>query len=301
MPATIDTAVSETVGAAAQIVARPVAALDASGEASLTTLQQVSVSVAYDDMYDISLNPAHSTALANAFKITGAGSSFTVTLEDADGEFQGVLATAMEAAICTEYKSTASDDPVGSDAPTGQGLKLKDTILNGMINTFKTIFSNALPNVLESDLSISNTVYYAEGAANMAGLLTDQECEILAQQLPEANYELYAHMDASENAVTDALPLKGNDSIVFVFNVSVNSFARVDKKTAGTAADNLSGVSPGDVPAGSGAVGSGPYGVAQQSSSVTYASSSRTVAFRLTVHNAAGNADKLDNLRAIAA
>jgi len=276
---------SHVESAAATIVARPVAHIDASGEAALVTLQEVNVSVAYDDLYEQALSAADSTKLANAFAVSGNGASFTVSISSAS-DFEDVLARNMALAICTEYNS--NKDISGSDAGVGVGLNLKDTIYNGMLNQFKQVFTDSLPNLLESDWALSNSVGYAAGAADMESKLNAQECEILAQQLPESNYVLY--MDASENTTTTALPLKDGDSIIFVFDVAESAVARVNTKTPGANPDT------GATAAANASNGKSPYGAAQQA--VTYISNTRTVAFKFAVKSAAHNGGKLDSLKA---
>jgi hypothetical protein len=145
-----------------------------------------------------------------------------------------------------------------------------------MINTFKREFTDDIPNLLESDYVLTNSVGYAGGAADMAGKLVAQECEILAQQLPESNYTLYS--DASENPTTTALPLKDGDSIIFVFDVTQSAVSRVITKVAGSNPDTgASAVAGGSAsPYGSGAV-------------VSYSIANRKVAFKFTVSKAASN------------
>jgi len=275
---------SHTESAASTIVARPVGAMDASGEAALNTLQQVNVSVAYDDLYEQALSHTDSTTLANAFTISGSGATFSAIL-DASGDFKDVLTRNMASAICTAQSKFV--DPSGSDASNNSvGHNLKDAIYNGMVNRFKRIFTDSIPNLLESDWSLSNTVGYADGAADMAGKLDAAECEILAQQLPESNYALY--MDSSEDTVTSALPLKGGDSIIFVFQVDEAAVARVVTKTAGSNLDTGATATAGG--------SASPYG---SSAVVNYSIASRKVAFKFTVRSISGLAgDLLDNLKA---
>ena len=129
----------------------------------------------------------------------------------------------------------------------------------------------------------------------MASKLNAVETEIIAQQLPESNYEAY--MDASENTTTHALPLKGGDKLVFVFYLTQAAIARVNKKTAGTNVDSGVGGGTGggsttlpdgpdlaDAGPGQSIANSGPYGSTQQA--VTYATNTRTVAFELVMPGA---------------
>jgi hypothetical protein len=248
--------------------------MDASGQASLNTLQQVTVSVAYDDLYEQVLSTADSTLLANSFTISGEGDEFSAVLSNS-ANFEDVLARNMATAICTA--ESANVDPEGTDASNNSvGHNLKNAILNGMINRFKREFTDDIPNLLESDYVLTNSVGYAGGAADMAGKLTAAECEILAQQIPESNYDLYS--DASENPITTALPLKHGDSIVFVFEVTQSAVSRVITKVTGSNLDT------GATPVAGGSAS--PYG---SGAVVSYSIDSRRVAFKFTVSKSAGN------------
>jgi len=285
-----------TGSAGCTIVARPVAALDASGEASLVTLEQVTVSVSYDDLYRVTLSDADAIKLLNSFTLDGSGTSFACTLDNS-ADFQEVLTSAMRDAAGVSYTSTnASIDVVGNT--------LSQNLMAEILNTFKSIYEDTIPNVLQSDWDISNNVAYAAGALDMADKLVPEEAELLAQQLPESNYIEY--MDASENTTTHALPLKRGDKLVFVFYLREAAVARVDKKTPGSTVEAAlaagvaataaapptnatAGTSGGSTvtpatsaaAAGQSAVGGGPYGDSMQT--VTYASNTRTVAFELVM------------------
>jgi hypothetical protein len=263
--------------------------MNATGEAALTTLQKVSVSVAYDDLYEVTLSKEDSTALANAFTVSGGvkegGATFTATLSNSV-VFREVLAGAMAAAICVEQNSDVDPAETVDADRSSLGLTLDVAINHGMLNQFRKIYTDSLPNILESDWAMSSSVEWAAGALDMADKLDDAECEILAQQLPESNYELY--MDTSENPVTDALSLKGNDSVIFVFEVNQSGVVRAITKSAGVNPD-----------VGATAVAGGnesPYGYNQNVN--TYLENSRRVAFKLNLKNLADNDGALDNLRA---
>ena len=288
----------QAAGAGATIVSHAVGNMAASGEASLTTLQQVSVSVEYDDRYDITLSHANSTKLANAFTVSGEGATFTATLSNS-AHFQEVFAYAMENAVCATQTSAldALDGGAsGVDAVQSSiGLKLDVVLNNAILNKFAQHFSDTLPNILQSDWAMSSSVDWAGGAASMAGELSVAECEILAQQLPESNYELY--MDGSENPVTDALSLKNGDSVIFVMEVSQSGVVRTITKTPGVSAD--SGASAVAAPAGAEA-NLAPYGY--NTNANAYIENERRIAFKLTVaKNSADAGNKLSSLRPVPA
>ena len=288
----------QAAGAGATIVSHAVGTMAASGEASLTTLQQVSVSVEYDDRYDITLSHANSTKLANAFTVSGEGAPFTATLSNS-AHFQEVFAYAMENAVCATQTSAldALDGGAsGVDAVQSSiGLKLDVVLNNAILNKFAQHFSDTLPNILQSDWAMSSSVDWDGGAASMAGELSVAECEILAQQLPESNYELY--MDGSENPVTDALSLKDGDSVIFVMEVNQSGVVRAITKTPGVSAD--SGASAVAAPAGAEA-NHAPYGY--NTNANAYIENSRRIAFKLTVaKNPADEGNTLSALRAVPA
>jgi hypothetical protein len=252
-----------TEGGSANIFVCPVVgALDISGNASLTTLQQVSVSIAYDDRYDIEIN---GNALVSSFALDGSGSTFAVNWSDGTGaQFAGVMKSVI-------------------DGAEKSGKTLSKLLGDEMLNTFKAIFADTLPNLLESEWSLAHDVKSTEAAADMQGKLTAGPREIIAQQLPESNYAAY--MDASENPTTANLPLVNGDTLVFVFDVNENLVVRTDKKTAGTTTDAASGVTEAGAPAGAGAAATGPYGETVQG--IQYLYKTRRVAFYVKVNSLA--------------
>ena len=289
----------QAAGAGATIVSHAVGAMAASGEASLTTLQQVSVSVEYDDRYDITLSHANSTKLANAFTVSGEGATFTATLSNS-ADFQDVFAYAMENAVCATQTSALDELDGGVPAvldavQSSIGLKLDVVLNNAILNKFAQHFSDTLPNILQSDWQMSSSVDWEGGAESMAGELSVAECEILAQQLPESNYELY--MDGSENPVTNALSLKDGDSVIFVMVVNQSGVVRAITKTPGASADT--GASAVAAPAGAEA-NHAPYGY--NTNANAYIENSRRIAFKLTVaKNPADEGNTLSALRAVPA
>jgi hypothetical protein len=243
------------------IVARPVASMDASGEATYVTLNQVTVEVGYEDLYDVSLNQADSWKLINSFDISGVASTFTAVLSNS-ADFQEVLARKLAVAICETQSSPYT--------PSSVGKNLATAINDEMAQTF-SLATNAVPNLLE-EATFSNSVGWAGGAANMASLLVPIEVELLAQQIPEANYALYS--DASGANFAGHLPLKNGDTVTFVFTVNHSLVTRLDSKTTGSELDT-NAILPAQSPP------VGPYGGDGQAAS--YLENSRSVAFRVTV------------------
>ena len=143
-------------------------------------------------------------------------------------------------------------------------------------------------------------VGYETGADNMHADLDNATAAIrraIASQLPESNFALYA--DASENPITDALPLKKGDTIVFLFDVTTALISRGNAKVNSSA--NTAPTS-GDFPAQGGATTDAagadytqPFGtgLVQQ-----YNGRKDVVAFFLTVGNTVAVNGKLSGLSA---
>lgn len=269
---------SAETGGLGTIVAQPVGDIASSGSATLSTLQQVAVSVAYDDHFEHDLSVADSTKLANAFTLSGNGTSFAVAKVDAD--VKDVLLVALQAAICKSHDVVPA---------TWADKVLSSAIYDELVAKWTEYTENNISNILETS-DFSNTVGFDAGADDMVAKLVPLECEILAQQIPEANYVFYQKGGAGadkEDPSTHALPMRGNDSIVFVFNVSQSEIVRTPAKTAGTSADT-----------GASAVAGGnasPYGTMTPSQ---YDSWAYRLAFKLTFKNTAGDNGALDNLKA---
>jgi hypothetical protein len=283
---------SAVTGTTGTIIARPVADLAGDGEAALETLQQLAVSVAYHDLYEVTLSAADSTKLANAFTQSGAGNSFTVTLSNS-ADFQSVLTANLPIATCMEWTSKVLGVGVAEDEVTSISKTLENAVAAEFHYTFDTL-RNTLPNILETDGAYSNTIEWADGASSMAGLLTNEECEILAQQLPEVNYDTYKkggeNPTIAEDPSTSSLQLLNGDSIVFVFSFVQATTVRTATKTDGAQPDTATGVT---IDAG------GAFGTGAGKNSVSYNSNSRTVAFKVNVRNAGNVPGKLDGLTAI--
>jgi len=268
----------------ATIVARPLAALAGAGTADISTLSQISVSVEYDDLYEVTLSAADSTKLADAFTQSGAGSTFAMTL-GVPANLEQVLVANLPNAVCSEWNSNKYPDVDSS------GKNLSDAIADEMAYVF-SLLTNNFPNILESAGSETNTIEWQDGAESMSGLLSAQECEILAQQLPEANYNTYKKGGDGadkEDPETHALQLTHGDSVIFVFNFTQALTTRgAPTKVAGSTSDDTA-TAPND-PA---------YGVAT-GDNVSYAQNSRKVAFKLTVAGGVGAVagDKLVGLKA---
>ena len=202
--------------------------MDVTGTASIETLIQETVTMAYDLSYNATLTEAASAKIANAFKVSGGATNFKV---DMDAAAKADFIAALQAAI------DVATDPAS--------LTLQKTLYNDALATLKTVWADALANVLESNWSLNVTVDSANGAKNMQEDLADAGAvdarRAIAAQLPESNFALY--MDGSENPVTAALPLKNEDVIVFLFDVATDLISRANSKVNGAGNAPVSGPS----------------------------------------------------------
>jgi hypothetical protein len=117
-------------------------------------------------------------------------------------------------------------------------------LYNDALSTLKDVWSDLLANVLQSNWNLSVAVDSETGASNMHDDLTDAAANIrkaIAAQLPESNFALY--MDASENPITSALPLKLNDTIVFLFDTTTSLLSRAPNKVSSSEGAAAAGTS----------------------------------------------------------
>jgi hypothetical protein len=218
---------AQTATTAATVFVVPVEGnLSVSASATLDVVQQLTVSMPYDEAYDIALSSTDSVKLMNAIK-----------LGDASGhEFSAALAEGHELQAVLEKIINDAEDRADPKR------KLADKLSDDMKATFTSYFGDSLPNILQSNYTFSSSVDAAGGATNLIGQLTPQACEIIAQQIPQGHYT--EHSDPSENYVGTGLPLLDGDVLVFVFNVATGlNITRQPTEVAGSQPDNLAGTS----------------------------------------------------------
>jgi hypothetical protein len=218
-----------TVSTSATTCVVPIySSLDASGSASLDTLIQASVQMEYDISFNVTLNATISSNLINGFVVSGGADVFAVDM--ATGGAKEAFITTLTSAI--------------QNAKNADDLTLQQYLYNDALGTLSDVWSDDLANVLQSNWSLNVSVDNGGGATNMQADLDAAAANIrraVAAQLPEANFMLYT--DASENPVSDALPLKNEDTIVFLFDVAMNMISRANSKVQGSngaAADGAS-------------------------------------------------------------
>ena len=217
---------------AAQFVVPVVGALAMDASATMVTLNELSVSLDYDDKYTIPLTAEDSEILRTSIVLDGSGAGFSATLENTGDRFTNLMKKIIDTA-------TKVDEGVGSTPAAvtyGAGLTLAAELSQALKDRFDEYFRNSLSSILEN-VEMHSSVGSQAGAEDMAGKLDANACEIIAQQIPKAAYAAWS--DASENFVgKGGLPLRNDDTLVFVFNIaSTLTVDRQDQRTAGTTAD----------------------------------------------------------------
>jgi hypothetical protein len=204
--------------------------MDASANASLSFLQQESVSMAYDEKYNIQLTDVSSAAILNAFKLVGNGATLRVDMRaGAQGAFEDMIQFVV-------------------DHATHNGDSLQTVLYNDVKNQIKSVYGDLVANVLESNWKLDVNVHSSGGAANLYGDLNDASGQrlLLAQQIPNDTFLVYkvgGSTDASENLTSDALLLASGDKIVFLFDITAIATSRLvnpvsNSSPAGTSTSN---------------------------------------------------------------
>jgi hypothetical protein len=214
-------------------------AVDAS--ATLITLDQLHVTMPYDDKFTCALSDALSADLIKSFVLSGSGQTFAVDMAaGATNKLAAVLEHVIDNAKYAPDASTAGDDADQNQQDLdNSGNTLNQVLGADLAKVFRIEFLDSLPNILESDNVIAHVVYSAAGAKDLSDKLAASNAaaarEIIAQQLPKSNYVAWA--DLSENAVASYLPLVDDQEIVFVFNVAEKMVVRTETKTDGSNED----------------------------------------------------------------
>jgi len=214
-------------------------AVDAS--ATLITLDQLTVTMPYDDKFTHELSSALSADLIKSFVLSGSGQTFAVDMAaGSTNKLADVLQNVIDNAKYAPDASTAGDSAAQNQQDLDNSGNTLDQVLGAdLAKVFRIEFKDSLPNILESTNAFAHVVYSAAGAKDLSDKLAASNAaaarEIIAQQLPKANYTAWA--DASENAAASYLPLLDGQEIVFVFNVAEKMVVRTETKDDGSNLD----------------------------------------------------------------
>lgn len=185
--------------------------LDVTASATVSLVQQETVEMKYDVSFNISISDEKSGKILNGFVLSQDGSSLTVDMRGNgyDADFQAELVDVIENAKETHSQKV-----------------LSWYLYDDALSYFKNVYGDDVANVLETDWSLNVAVDSSGGALNMWNDLDKKDAArlLIAEQIPNSTYMLY--VDGSENMVTDAMPMKNGDTIVFLFNVTMQTIAR---------------------------------------------------------------------------
>jgi len=206
------------------IVASYVGRMSGEADANINVFKQQTVTINGIQLrYDVSLNIADTFKLLNAFDVSGYGpdlsTNLVVSVVDASG-LAGVLIGAITQA---------------AEAPTGtMNSDLDKQVYSQLI---AKIQSDGLINNLEDGLASSWYVVDASSGAwdttdhysgrSASATVTKADCNLLLQQIPSDTLNRY--MDLSEEPLSNALLLRPNDKITFVWDVATKINAAVNR------------------------------------------------------------------------
>lgn len=200
--------------------------IEATGEANLSVVQAEAVCMNYDLSFNITLSDVSSGMILNGFVLDQDGDNNVL-----DGDYGLSVGMRTGANLLGKSGSWQGDfrlalAEVIEDAVDAKGETLAWNLYDSALGYFKDVYGDAVANVLESDWSLKITVDASGGAANMWNDLSvkPDATLLIAQQIPNSTY--MAYVDASENMMTNALPLLDGDTLVFLFNVAMKTIAR---------------------------------------------------------------------------
>ena len=225
--------VATAIDVSGVFVAPYIAAMGASGEAVISTIQQQTVTIT-DINYALTYvaDVANSVKLLNAFDVSGHGpdGGYSVRLSNPDA-----LAEVLKVAL--EAQSLAAN---GGALKTDVASRIRYLIqADGLVNSVQNI-----------DAALTMTIDTSGGATNAAAEMTDAYAKLIYQQIPKGTQGasgLGLYMDASEEPITPALPLAKGDKVVFVWDIAVDTLSptyapgSAQSGETGTSAANVAG------------------------------------------------------------
>jgi hypothetical protein len=285
-----------TGGEGHNCVFSPPIALAGSGsyDISYSVVQVDSVTVNVDNIFEYVLtNNADINTILNSFTFTdfdGENADLSASFSPEEG-FDTVIQNALNDAVAK------TNNPVAGLQSDGEGLPtlnvdtissfLGRAILHDISHQFldagddhDDIKINSFPGLLERVRSnYSFTLDTAGGSTNAENVLGDddnnEDLKSLFTQLPNANIQAYLAGENEENASVK-LPLVGGDTLVLVFNITVEEITTANNATVNT------DITP--------AVGSASDRDFTQHEQKTVSTVNHTVALKLKMQGGAGHA-----------
>jgi hypothetical protein len=238
----LDSSASTISSLANYYVAPYVAALDTSGEAVLTAVQlsQLAVTIAnIQRTFKITLTPVQTGTLLNAFTVSKNGEHLTVALDET--AFVAVFDDVIEGALDDAAVAVAAEPANGLKGRLEKpAAKVADWLSHGLKNTLVDYILRTLK--VSAEVSSAPVTVNAGSAASTDmynGLAASSDVlEAIYLQITQSTLELYR-----ENNIptTNALPLKGGDKMVFVFDTAPLTVTTTVSQTQ----ENASGATTG--------------------------------------------------------
>jgi hypothetical protein len=222
-------------------VAPYVAALDTSGTAVLTAVQlsQLAVTIAnIQRTFKITLNPVQTGTLLNAFTVSKNGEHLTVALDET--AFVAVFDSVIEGALDEAADAVAAEPANGLKGRLAKpAAKVADWLSHGLKNTLVDYILRTLK--VSAEVSSAPVTVNAGSAASTDmydGLAASSDVlEAIYLQISQSTLELYREDNIP---TTNALPLKGGDKMVFVFDTApltvTTSVSQTQQNASGAAA-----------------------------------------------------------------
>jgi hypothetical protein len=195
-------------GATYGLLCENVASMDAAAVATVQSIQQETAVVAGIHYFaTAAVTEANTYKLLNSFTINGYGpGGFT----DGANVFSAVLSNSANFKAVLQQALEDASGSIDTDLATDLNAQLRVWLQSdSLINAVQNMFGATVVDIDEDG-----------GAQSMAdGLEADSNyVEGIFTQIDTGTLGLY--MDASEEPVTNALPLKGGDKLTFVFDVA---------------------------------------------------------------------------------
>lgn len=242
----LDSAAGVTTNAAEGVIIAPfVAALDTSGSAVLTAeqLSQLSVTIAnVQRTFKVTLDLAQTTAFLNAFTVSKNGANLTLALNST--EFETIMDQVIGGAQDESADLIAADPANGIKGRAAKDVGnvadwlshgLKNTLVDYILRTLKVSATvSSAPVTVNADSAASKSM-----SAGLGG--NSNTLEAIYLQIAQGTLELYR---VDNIPTTNALPLKGGDKMVFVFDtapLTVTTEVTQSQSNASGAAVNTTG------------------------------------------------------------
>jgi len=202
-------------------VAPFIASLDTSGSAVLTAVQLQNVAVAIANIqrtFKLTLTDVQTAAFLNAFTVSKSGADLTVTLDKPS--FETVMDAVIENALDEATDAIPADTANGIKGRLAKpASKVANWLSHGLKNTLVDYILRTLKvSAVVSEAPVTVNAASAASKSMSTGISASSDVlESVYLQIKQETLELYKDDNIP---TTNALPLKGGDKMVFVFDTA---------------------------------------------------------------------------------